>query len=139
MAPLMLPFVAGLNVTPKVHFFCFARLPVQGAVPLPAAEKSPLVEKVKFRVWPPLFFKVRFRGPLEVPTVVGPKERGSGFNETMLAPVPESPAVMGRTAPPSMIVTAPGMLPKIFGTKLTLIVHCAPGTITLPEQLSDSL
>lgn len=45
-APLINPFVVGEKLTPKVHLAFEFRVPLQGEVPLPTAEKSPLVAKV---------------------------------------------------------------------------------------------
>jgi hypothetical protein len=48
--PLMMPLKVGVKLTAKVHLAFAASDPLQGVVPLPTAEKSPLVAEVKLKV-----------------------------------------------------------------------------------------
>ena len=59
-APWMLPVLAGIKVTLKVHLAAAARLPPHGIVPPGATEKSALPAKLdRLRLDPELFVSVK--------------------------------------------------------------------------------
>lgn len=72
-------------------------------------------------------------GALVVPTVSAPKAKVPGLSATGSSPAPLRLMVCGLLMALSEIVTIPVCEPLVFGANVTVMVHCAPAAMLVPQ------
>lgn len=131
--PLIVPFAAGVNVTPTVQLAPAARLAPH--VLLEIAKLALAVMLEKLRDAPPLLVSVTVLAELAWPTLTCPKFKDVGETVASVLPVPVRLTVCGLFDAESVNVSVPLIVPPAAGEKVTPTVQLAPEPIPPPHVL----